>query len=619
MMGASSSACLTRTLNLYLSRSGMQPVSTHFKHGMRHAEEFDIPLAIFLPAFPPAERREKYINVYFDRIHRLWPLFDIDATKAGVRQFASKTQLDTLPREEIPYLVSAYLIMSLGADEESQRLTRDGDVYLQAASSLIGHILFVPYLPTVQALLLLSIAFRGRNKDGLAWQTVGMAIRVAQSIGLHRHSVNQPSQSHAVTHKPEQLFHARIWGIACCLDKIMQIESGRPSPIGSVDKDEMMGPEQRPPGLDFLQWNMGIAEFQASISDHIYGYKQGERTSQQLLLETARLDKALLDWSNQLPPEFHPANELYCADADFHIAVHLSIQYHQSMIALHRAALIAPLSHFEAEVTKQCPNDPARFRLKGGEMICIKSARSIARLMMELADRKTESRIVTTGPAMLACIVLGIYITKNPTNRMQAADLELLKACATHVEDQYLKFGQNEQFAHGVITVYEEVKKYVYLVHNSSSNIDPALMASAPTNTSHTNDQQVRDTYSKQSIGDQNSTSQVVEQEGQALGENQWSLRRSQAVNEPYDDNNSFASTRWQPEPQSGHNPGDLWNNNSNDNALQQDVGLGPLPFNDYNVEELWDWMLWTDNSTSPLENLGGQSRWTFDAAPNIG
>ncbi|KAJ9657923.1 hypothetical protein H2198_004006 [Neophaeococcomyces mojaviensis] len=610
MMGASSWACLTHTLNLYLRRAGLQQVSRHFKYGMRHAEEFHLPLTISLPALPPMETRQRYIDTYFDRIHRLWPLFDVDATKAAIHQFATTPKLEYVQQEQIPLLVGAYLIMSLGADEEAQSLTRDGDIYLQAASTLIAHILFVAYLPTVQSLLLLTIVFRGRNKDGLAWQTIGMAIRVAQSIGLHRHSVVKPSQDHGVTQKAEQLFHARIWGIACCLDKIMQIESGRPSQIGSVDKDQMMGPEQSPPGLDYLQWNMGIAEFQASISDHMYGCKPGNRTSRQLLLDTARLDKALLDWSNQLPPEFHPSNELFCADADFHIAAHLSIQYHQAMIALHRAALIAPTAQFEAEVARQCPDEPSRFRLKGGEMICIKSARSIARLMIELADKKTESRIVTAGPAMLACIVIAIYTAKNPAGRMQAADLELLKACATHVKDQYLKSGQDEVFAQGVVAIYEEVNKYVRIVRSSTSSVDAGTKAIVPSTTTNSG---TTAQLSGNGVGSDNNavaTSQL-RREHKDCGTSSWIHQQqltSAAVPEMLISSSVAGQSNWQNQIPAVHVNGAYWNDDNGEDNYQNGVESQPLPFDDYNVEELWNWMLLMDSSSYPMEDLGDPS-----------
>jgi len=103
----------------------------------------------------------------------------------------------------------------------------------------------------------------------------------------------------------------------------------------------------------------------------------------------------------------------------------MSIQYHQALIALHRAALIAPIASFEAEVATQCADDPSQFRLRQGESICVNSARAIARLVLELADRKTNSRVLNAGPSLLACVVIAISLLKNSSSRLQAADLEV--------------------------------------------------------------------------------------------------------------------------------------------------------------------------------------------------
>ena len=111
--------------------------------------------------------------------------------------------------------------------------------------------------------------------------------------------------------------------------------------------------------------------------------------------------------------------------SEFHIAAYLSVQYHQALIALHRAALIAPTISFEAEVASQCADDPSQFRLRRGESICVNSARAIARLTLELADRKINSRLLTAGPPLLACIVIAISLMKNSSSRLQAADLEV--------------------------------------------------------------------------------------------------------------------------------------------------------------------------------------------------
>lgn len=587
MMGGSSSACLTQSLNLFLRRAGIRPVSEPFRHGMRHAEEFQIPLEVGLPDFPDITDRKRYIDVYFDRIHRLWPIYDIDQMKTSIHQFAESGR-QNLTQEIVPTLVSAYLIMSIGADEEAQCSTKEGYTYMQAAAGLLTHVVFVPYLSSVQALLMYVIVCRGRNKDGVAWQIIGMAIRIAQSIGLHRHSVNKPSQDHGVTRKQEQLFHSRIWAVCCCMEKLMQLESGRPSAFGGVTRDQMMGQEQRPPGLDYLQWNMGIAGIQEHISAHIYSHRPGERTSQQILLDTARFDKALLDWANELPPDFHPANDLFCDDKDFHIAAFLSIQYHQAMIALYRAGLIAPSDIFEAEVDKQCGNEPSRFRLKGAESICIKSARAIARITMELADRRIGSRILTAGPPLLACIVIAIYLTKLPKSRMQASDLELLKACAQQVEEQYVETGQDERFAHVAVAIYEAVKRYIDIVQKS---------ASVPKARRTLNEGQPTMTSSPQSIiipppaYDTISASNRLSSKGaDVFPENGRELRSSDSI--PTFGNGSIVADSFQPLLQQ---PPSMVNDN---------IDIGPLPFDDYNVEDLWNWMLQVDNNESPFETM---------------
>lgn len=424
MLGASSSQCLSKSLDVYFKLANCKPVSSIFSHGMRHVEELKLGSVLSWPLLPDPATCTARLDVFFTRIHVLYPVFDIDFFKASVIKFASISSLENLPREQIPLLVSAYLVTSLGADEIAQRRTPEGDKYLEAAAGLLGHVIFMPYLASVQCLLLFTLVCRGRNQDGVGWQTLGMSLRIAQTLGLHRHSAVQPSNQHGVRKKVDQLFHARIWAICCSLEKTMQLESGRPSMIAAVDRDQMMGRDQRPPGPDFLQWLMGLAQYQERIIKHIYGHKPGARTARMVLLDTAELDGLLLAWANEVPAQYRPGAQLFCSVHEYHFAAYLSIQYYQAMIALHRAGLIAPTSIYEAEIATHCSGDPSEFRLRKGESICIHSAREIATLTLELADRNTSSRILNAGPPLLACIVIAIYLMKNPTNRLRAADLE---------------------------------------------------------------------------------------------------------------------------------------------------------------------------------------------------
>ncbi|KAL2867670.1 uncharacterized protein BJX67DRAFT_387602 [Aspergillus lucknowensis] len=459
ILGGSSSQCLAKSLDVYFQAARMQPVSGFFRHGMRHAEELDLALALMLPELPDADKRARYLSVYRSRIHPLYPIYDLNRMEAGIAQLATISSFKSLPRDDIPLLVGAYLVLSIGADEFAQCPTEEGECYLHAAASLLAHIIVVPYQHTVQALLHFTIAYRGHNQEGLAWQTLGMAIRIAYTLGLHR-----PPPSKAVPDAPgKHDFHTQVWATCCSLEKVMHLASGWPTLI----PDDLMA---RPDSLNgtqhrFLQWHLGLAEFQGNISHHLYSYrpscsgkKTNPRSVRQILLDTARLDRALLSWANEIPAELRPGNDIICANDDFHIVTFLSLEYHAAMIALHRAALIAPRSKIEEEVMKYCPDDPSRFRLANGESVCVNSARAIAKLSIDLQDRRLDSCLIPSGTAMLACIALAVYLMKHPRSRLQAMDMQLLKACLAYSSTRMAQSNIDPRFIEGLARIYDQIQ-----------------------------------------------------------------------------------------------------------------------------------------------------------------
>ncbi|KAL4924826.1 uncharacterized protein BDV17DRAFT_300794 [Aspergillus undulatus] len=460
ILGGSSSQCLAKSLDVYFKAVRMKPVSSFFRHGMRHAEELDIPLALLLPELPASERVAQFLSVYNSRIRPLYPIFDLDALSSSIHQLATISNLRALPRDDIPILVTAYLVTSIGLDERAQCPTEEGDRYLHAAASLLAHIIVVPYLPTVQALLLFTIAYRGHNQEGLAWQHLGMAIRISYTLGLHRPSKSANGQCSLGN------LQTRIWATCCSFEKMMHLASGWPTLI----PDELMA---RPEALDenndrFLRWHLGLARYQGRISHHLYnhpstaqpshlGRPNGSRSIRQILLDTARLDRDLLEWANLIPSELRPGNDIICSADEFHIVAFLSIEYHGSMIALHRAALIAPKSKIEDEVAKHCPDDPSRHRLANGESICVNSARAIAKLSIELQDGGSDSCLIPAGTAGLACIAIAIYLMKHPTSRLQAADMQLLKACLSYSSTQFAQCNIDPRYIEGLAVIYEQI------------------------------------------------------------------------------------------------------------------------------------------------------------------
>ena len=269
------------------------------------------------------------------------------------------------------------------------------------------------------------------------------------------------------------------------------------------------------------------------------------------------------------------------------------------MIALHRAALVAPTASYEAEISKHCPDEATRYRLKRGESVCVNSARSISRIVVELSDRRTDSQIMSTGPAGLACIVLSLYLMKHPCSRMRATDLELLKACAEYATEHYINDGHDERFARGLMATHDEIRKWV-TKRTAKDHQWKSRLPSTPPPYEETTAQPSNNFHAINPTKRKEYQSTIE----QCQPQSQWMPPPPVPT----------ASSQSPPQQPPIHRSYSF--DNTNTNAYQPSDTLSTfsgntdpylkLPDDWYNVEELWNWMLFVDNEPMGEPGLGG-------------
>ncbi|SPO38357.1 uncharacterized protein PSFLO_03834 [Pseudozyma flocculosa] len=291
-LGPSNLQVFSRWIDLLLVRlngsTARQPnaLFQHFEHGRIHSEEHHPPSPLIapLPALSPLRTFDDCLDDFLDGPNALFPILE----PVSFRQEAHRAirhlhldraapRIDPISPYQIPLLASIYLVTALALLELPQ--PNDAERYLAAAYSLYGHIVGVPYLSSVQAMLLLHLTLRAKNKDGAAWQALGQAIRIAYSIGLHRafhhHHLHPPAAAPPPPHAPHQVapaasasssssssssssgqrrrpssqplqpdhataavldaFKARLWWCCYALDKVSTLDSGRPTMIHDGD------------------------------------------------------------------------------------------------------------------------------------------------------------------------------------------------------------------------------------------------------------------------------------------------------------------------------------------------------------------------------------------------
>lgn len=471
---------------------------------MRFVEEFDLPLRVMIPNLPDISARD-HVETFFVKVWPLIPVVDREFINAefdrlrykqrshpgGLSQVISKQVCQQLSLglawflsqkanffscQDVPSVVFIFTILAIGADETAGSATELGNSYIEAAYSFYSHLVASPYLSSVQALILLGFALRGKSKDGQCWQLTGQAVRIAHSIGLHRHISSrsrQASRAFPETSTSDQpstenfSLEARVWWSCYAIERLMELETGRPSALTEQEIDQIHFPQPQNSDGDavtgplhlFALW-VSLTRVMGQISEHLYHRRISD--SWQLLYETGRLDQLLLEWVKTVPEGIKPGHELVQLGPDTedaesghqhqHIAAFLSLQYYQAQITLFRASLAFPTQKYLEEIKMRHASRrlPSYLRLLQTQNLSIAAARSMARQVLDIADHVVSSKhIFAPTQPFLAAVVLGLNILKNPGKRMIRSDVELLVGTTEYIEMFYRKTGQTTEFIKG--------------------------------------------------------------------------------------------------------------------------------------------------------------------------
>ncbi|GAA5858288.1 hypothetical protein JCM1840_001131 [Sporobolomyces johnsonii] len=250
-----------------------------------------------------------------------------------------------------------------------------GQEYLDKARRILNHDYGSSKLVTVQALLLISYREIGTGAMSSAWMSAGMAIRMAQDLGLFRDVEKWFLPVQRFTHEEKQT-RKRIWWGCIILDRYTSSYIGRPGTIherdydtGFCSEDEPDEHEQwRPIRLDGTDWpsppKNPDSQFPEEIAKTLQSYPATRantlscfnaaaalaviinriisnvyairirvlgQSSETLL---SLLDQSLASWYLALPPHlaYNPAAKK--VPAPHILALHL--QFYSSLILLHR-------------------------------------------------------------------------------------------------------------------------------------------------------------------------------------------------------------------------------------------------------------------------------------------
>ena len=277
---------------------------------------------------PGRRRADRLLSIYWELVYPIYPFID-------KREFA--TQYESLwasqenEEDDQVFLCAVNLIFALSSqlDEELEPSKRQAsaDVYFERAKDFLD-IWRMNSLPSVQVFLLLSLYLQSTNAPDNCWMVTGVAIRTAQSLGLHLRET-----SARVASPRERELARKVWHACILMDRFVAMSYGRPSMINTrigitvpmplaIDEEHLPTEDtaaipntDQPSMIDFFVQSLRLYEILDEVlavfySSHLEKWHSIEQAMETFLGHAAvsngssilDIDRKLVQWDKNLPP-----------------------------------------------------------------------------------------------------------------------------------------------------------------------------------------------------------------------------------------------------------------------------------------------------------------------------
>jgi hypothetical protein len=224
---------------------------------------------------PEAEIRDEILRSYVSTVHPFMPILDVRAFLTAVTNNTTGDRISLLLFQAVMFAglsaLDPQLIQRMGF-----KTTKHARQVFFARVRLLHDLNIEPEGKSMlQSLLLMSLWYGGRNEQRNTWYYTGLALSLAQIMGLHR----EPEDSH-----PEQHLRRRLWWSLYIRDRLIALGTRHPMRIRDDDYEVSMLSRQ-----DFDCEPLG-----ESLAPFFNGGRSVEDTDQQTYLPLMCIELAKL-------------------------------------------------------------------------------------------------------------------------------------------------------------------------------------------------------------------------------------------------------------------------------------------------------------------------------------
>lgn len=330
-------------------------------------------------------------------------------------------------------------------------------------------------LMSIQALLGMTLFFRGTSNPQPSFSLLSAAIRLSHTIKLHRNCDN-PAIS---AEENEQ--RKRVFWVAYFLDKETSLRSGRPSAQDDDDVDVDL-PSEEPadqigivllnsaddeigkPSSNVFRSICAFAQIQSRVYKKLYSVKASRKSGQKLITTITKLVIELEGWKQSIPTEFRPGHEIEAACWPYRLhVIFLNLAYHHCVTIIHRLLVNGDRAKkFHTQAMYGLDVKSADARVSNSSALCLQSARASIRLIRCISRDDFDCVWLLLYYPVSALVTLFAHIWRDPRASSAWKDLDLISSTVNFIARlEYNAVGETNYIRrmHSVCAGYERAAR----------------------------------------------------------------------------------------------------------------------------------------------------------------
>ncbi|KAK5020729.1 hypothetical protein LTS07_011465 [Exophiala sideris] len=358
---------------------------------------------------PPRANADSFVDIYFSTIHIAYPFVSEPDFR---RTYESFWQSDSLEGFRGPWLSLLLTIFAIGscyvrvAESEGRVSNPQGphqhQLHFDHAIAIAQKYSSKHTVDHICALLAQCFYLLATCQTDRCWTTLGLAVRIAQSIGLHVEDDHRTGGEDALA--PQEVCR-RVWYSIFVLDRLLALQLGRPPAITDDGFNVKLPSQQSDVDLvnpigqhdihgtewvgDYFIAMIKFSEIIGRVFESLYGPRRAEDAAS-ILSHINRLDVELLQWRSNLRRNLRfdlshtfERSIIYKRQRNM-----LAVKFYNLQALIHRP-LLSP-----AKILGTYPNPMTFYQAECGRISmskrkCVVAAQQTAKLLHNLDDKKS--------------------------------------------------------------------------------------------------------------------------------------------------------------------------------------------------------------------------------------